>query len=142
MMKLKSIQNKLGAAFIMAMAGSSQADTLTINFQGIESQSGKIYLVMHSNEKDYSQDAKPAHAAIIDVTGQQTVATIKDVKPGSYAIKSFVDDNDNGQMDTNLVGMPKEQYGFSNNAGRFGPAPYEDAEFSVSGDTTIDIKMR
>jgi uncharacterized protein (DUF2141 family) len=36
------------------------------------------------------------------------------------------------------MGIPKERYGFSNNArGRFGPASYEDCKFNVKGNNVI-----
>ena len=39
-----------------------------------------------------------------------------EIPPGSYAIKLHIDENENGKLDTNFIGIPKEQYGISNNA--------------------------
>lgn len=48
--------------------------------------------------------------------------------PGRYALKSFADENGNGKLDTNLVGVPIERYGFSNEArGRMGPPAFDAA---------------
>ena len=78
---------------------------------------------------------------------------IEEVAPGSarysfklpegvYAIGIFVDVNRNNRMDRNFVGIPKEQYGFSNNAkGSFGPPSFMDASFTVSGDLTLNIDL-
>ena len=45
-------------------------------------------------------------------------------------------------MDRNLFGVPKEQFGFSNNAkGNFGPPSFEDASFTVSNDMKIEIDL-
>ena len=45
-------------------------------------------------------------------------------------------------MDTNLFGIPKEDYGCSNNArGFMGPPKYNDAKFQLTGNKTIDIKI-
>ena len=38
--------------------------------------------------------------------------------------------------------MPTEGYGFSNNGGRFGPASYADANFTVADDIYISIIIR
>jgi len=47
---------------------------------------------------------------------------------GQYAIKVFHDENANGELDINFLGIPKESYGFSNHArGRFGPPPFAEA---------------
>lgn len=64
-----------------------------------------------------------------------TVEALFDIVPdGEYAVKVFHDLNDNGRMDTNLFGIPKEPYGFSNNAmGTLGPPSFEEAKFLVRG---------
>lgn len=52
---------------------------------------------------------------------------------GSYAIVAMHDENGNGKLDSNLVGMPTEGYGTSKSArGTFGPK-YEDARFDYEG---------
>ena len=63
---------------------------------------------------------------------------------GKYAIAVYHDKNVNGELDSNLLGIPKEAYGFSNNArGRFGPASWKDAHFEITSQQysmTITIK--
>lgn len=54
------------------------------------------------------------------------------VAPGGYAVALFHDENDNAKMDTNFIGIPKEGYGFSNNArGRLSAPTFEQAAFSL-----------
>ena len=51
---------------------------------------------------------------------------------GAYAVSVLHDENRNGGMDTNWVGMPKEGYGVSNDArASFGPPEFNDAMFSL-----------
>jgi uncharacterized protein (DUF2141 family) len=46
-------------------------------------------------------------------------------------------------MDKNFLGIPKEQYGFSNNVmGKMAAPSFEMAKFSVTGPTTQNIKLR
>jgi uncharacterized protein (DUF2141 family) len=52
------------------------------------------------------------------------------------------DANDNGKLDRNFMGIPSEGYGFSNNAGEFGPASFADAAFDVAADTNLTIHVR
>jgi uncharacterized protein (DUF2141 family) len=53
---------------------------------------------------------------------------------GEYAIAVFVDLNGNGKMDKNFLGIPKEQYGFSNNVmGRMAAPSFEQAKFEEIG---------
>lgn len=69
-----------------------------------------------------------------DVTGATIRVTFPSVSKGTYAIKVFHDVNADGRMDTNFFGIPKEPYGFSNDAmGLFGPPSFEQAAFTVGG---------
>jgi uncharacterized protein (DUF2141 family) len=52
----------------------------------------------------------------------------------SAAILILHDENSNGKMDTNLLGIPTEGYGVSRDARRpFGPPVFEDAAIVVKG---------
>ena len=60
----------------------------------------------------------------------------------SLVMQAF-DENNNGKLDKNLVGIPLEPYGFSNNArGFLGPPSFGDARFQVSGpNTRIEVRL-
>ena len=61
---------------------------------------------------------------------------------GIYAIGLYVDSNKNEKLDTNFFGIPKEQFGFSNNAkGRFGPPSFESASFELDALKEISINL-
>ena len=56
------------------------------------------------------------------------------VRPGTYGISAFHDQNSNGKLDTNFLGMPVEDYCASNNArGMFGPPSFDDSKFVFRG---------
>ncbi|MDP3888374.1 DUF2141 domain-containing protein [Hydrogenophaga sp.] len=62
---------------------------------------------------------------------------------GRYAIKSFADENGNAKLDTNILGMPTERYGFSNNArGRLGPPTFDAAAVQLDADSSIHFRLR
>ena len=61
---------------------------------------------------------------------------------GIYAIGLYVDSNKNEKLDTNFLGIPTEQFGFSNNAkGRFGPPSFESASFELDAFKEISINL-
>jgi uncharacterized protein (DUF2141 family) len=61
---------------------------------------------------------------------EDPILTISELRIGSYAIRVFHDQNSNGKLDTNLIGIPKERFGFSNNVmGQFGPPAFEEQLF-------------
>ena len=70
-------------------------------------------------------------------------ATAKDLPAGQYAVALFHDADGNGKLSTNILGMPKEGYAFSNNASSFLGVPgFKDASFYLRCDTTIKIDMK
>jgi uncharacterized protein (DUF2141 family) len=54
---------------------------------------------------------------------------------GDYAVGVFHDLNNNGELDTNFIGYPKEDMAVSNNAkgGPFGGPPWREAKFQLNG---------
>ena len=70
--------------------------------------------------------------------------SLAQLAPGKYAIKVFHDENDNRELDVNWMGIPKEPYGFSNDAmGTFGPPSFQQAAFEVKpGSNTTRIRMK
>ena len=79
-----------------------------------------------------------------DVVIQDHYAEFKitGLEEGIYAISIFHDENDNGELDANWVGIPTEPYAFSNNAkGRFGPPSFEDCHFELSQTTQLTIEL-
>ena len=63
--------------------------------------------------------------------------------PGRYVLKSFADENGNGKLDANLVGVPIERYGFSNDArGRMGPPTFDAAAVPLeAADRSIALRL-
>ena len=62
---------------------------------------------------------------------------------GRYVVKSFADENGNAKLDTNLLGLPTERYGFSNDArGRMGPPGFDAAAVPLDADHSITIRLR
>ncbi len=81
-----------------------------------------------------SAEITPAHDAYV---------TFPHLAPGEYALSTYRDENLNGKLDTNLVGIPKEEFGFSNNArSKIGPPSFDAARFFFDGkNRTIEIPL-
>ena len=105
---------------------------LEVEISDIRNNTGNIMLqFFDANEKVISQEMSP-------IKENKCSITIKDLKPGKYAVRYYHDENLNGKMETNLVGKPTEGYGFSNNVtGKFGAPPFEKWLFEIAGDKKI-----
>jgi uncharacterized protein (DUF2141 family) len=80
---------------------------------------------------------------VIKVRKAQARCDFEDIPPGTYAIAVIHDENSNGKLDTNWLGVPTEGYGFSNDAKAFLGAPaFSAARFAYDGgnlDLTITL---
>ncbi|MBO6620887.1 MAG: DUF2141 domain-containing protein [Balneola sp.] len=110
--------------------------------EGVDEIKGEIRIAMFDSKEKYTKD--PVYAIVLPVDSTTIVWTQEMLPYGEYAIAVYHDKNENGKIDTNFLGIPKEDYGFSNNArGRFGPASWEDSKFKIEDTyftTSINIK--
>lgn len=129
--KMKNIISLAATIIIMSVSALAQL-TLSIEIKGLRNNTGNIMLqLFDENKKVITQEM----SQIIDKTSS---FSIKDLKPGKYAIRYYHDENLNGTMETNLVGKPTEGYGFSNNiTGKFGPPPFEKWLFELKENKKI-----
>lgn len=114
--------------------------TLTVHLTGISSDKGQVLVALYADEKQWLATLyKGEKSKIVD--GKATVV-FKNVPGGSYGISAFHDENSNGDLDSNFLGIPKEDYACSRGAkGMFGPPKWEDAVLEINSTTEINIKF-
>jgi uncharacterized protein (DUF2141 family) len=138
--------NCLILGHIICSVAADQADQkiseLVITVTGFDNCNGVAKIAIANSKQNYGQKVpfKGIDARIID----NKVVEIQKVPYGEYAIKIYHDENNNNELDTLMFGIPKEKYGFSNNArGKFGPPAYEEASFKISSaKTSVDIEVK
>lgn len=101
---------------MIASKTHSQTYRHTIIFANLNKKKGKLYIGWYTNAGDFLKEDKAVLKRIVDVSGKESVPVVfEDLSPGTYAVAVFFDVNDNGKMDKNFLGIPKEKYGFSKN---------------------------
>ena len=89
---------------------------VTVTITGLKTDKGNIVLALVNSEESFdSDDIKPFMGAVVQVKEGSAAYTFKNVPYGEYAIKFFHDENGSGKLEYGLFGIPREQYGFSNN---------------------------
>jgi uncharacterized protein (DUF2141 family) len=118
----------LGASFTTADG------TVTVEITNLKNSKGYVLMSLYNNAEYFPEDGEKAIAkgkAVI-TDGKATI-TFKNVPYGKYAGAFLHDENNNLKMDFNIVGIPKEGYGFTNNAkGTMGPPSFEKAAFEFN----------
>lgn len=120
----------------------AHAETLTVTLDNIQVQEGSLMVAVYQGVESYDSNQNVLASAKKTATAESHSLVFTDLAPGEYAVKVMHDENDNGSLDTNFLGIPSEGYGFSNNGGSFGPASYEEAKFTIDGDAALTIHIR
>ena len=101
----------------------------------LESNKGTIYIrILDENENPVIVGTSP-------VINYSSEISFDSIFPGKYAIQFFHDENENQKMDFNLIGIPKEKFGSSNNVKPIlGPPKFEKMLFEIYQDKKIVMK--
>ncbi len=96
---------------------ASVAGTLNVTVKNINNTKGQIITAIYNKEDGFPKAEDKYKAAKSKPILSNTITTsFTNLPAGKYAVVSFHDANDNGKLDKNWLGMPTEQYGFSNGA--------------------------
>lgn len=111
--------------------------SLTIEIDGLRNNIGKIHLEL-KNEK-----GKKVAGITKIISVNKCIIVINNLKPGNYAFRFFHDENKNEKLDVNLLGIPKEGFGFSNNPTNiFGPPSFDKTLFKLNDSKEIKCKIK
>jgi uncharacterized protein (DUF2141 family) len=131
----------LGSVFA---TGSGHAQELIVKVTMVKSTNGEVGCALFNNATGFP-NANAAMSAQRQAPGTDSVVCrFTDIKPGPYAVAVSHDLNGNRRTDTNLLGIPTEDWGVSNNVRPNLRAPtFDEARFEVAatGVTNIEVKL-
>jgi len=103
---------------------------LEIIITGFSNNDGDCWFALDNSEKVYESEDTVWIGKILPIKNKQVIVIIDSLKYGVYAVRVFHDENKNGKLDTDFLGIPDEDYGFSNNVSSwFGPPSWKRAKF-------------
>ncbi len=134
---LRAIRIFAISLFLIPATFLSAQSSLTIEIVNLENNKGLVIVdLLDKNEKSVKDQSS-------EIADNKCTIVFKDLQDDQYAIRFFHDENRNEELDTNILGIPKEGFGFSNDAmGRFGPKDFSEWLFDVSGDTKLRLTMK
>jgi uncharacterized protein (DUF2141 family) len=157
-MSTSRIASALLGAFFLALAhGPSAAQPAThpdaapvgrlrIEVSNLHSDQGFVYCSAYAEPGDgFPTDPSKAKASVkAAIKDRRAVCEFTGLSPGVYAASMLHDENNNGKMDTNWMGIPAEGYGATRDAkGAFGPPKFKDAAFAYTGGgLTMQIRVK
>ncbi|WP_096461756.1 DUF2141 domain-containing protein [Sulfurifustis variabilis] len=144
---------RCGAWFAVLLLGNLAAVASTpslcpgihVQVLGIRSSAGTVACALFESPDGFPTEflRSATNVMVIKIRNEQARCTFEDIPPGSYAIAAIHDENMNGELDTNWLGVPKEGYGFSNDAkASFGAPSFSAASFLYDGrDLGLTIRL-
>jgi uncharacterized protein (DUF2141 family) len=131
--------------FLAGIFSFSQSHKLEIEIPNVDEE-GIIYIAIYDNAKDFDSGNNSPEIMALNIIEPVNIGPYNktvDLKKGTYGVKVLIDTNGNADIDLNFFGLPKEQFGFSNNAlGLFGAPKFDKASFEVNNDKKIIINLR
>jgi len=146
--KMKAMRRSLwglaaGLALLL-MGLPAWAGDLKVSIEGVRSSAGTLMIGLYDSPEHFNtaidkaeevgtlnDEARLGGVALRAIAGTQSVV-FTNLNPGSYAVIVFHDENDNGKLDKNFLGVPIEGYGFSNNAqGSLGPPDFKEVAVTL-----------
>jgi uncharacterized protein (DUF2141 family) len=124
--------------------GASGGHTLTVVVENINQEGGSIGILVFNSTQGWPEDRFAAfkHVVVPAHPGRVNVI-IPGLPAGDYALAVLHDANQNHKLDKNLFGVPKEQWGMSNNPHATVKAPpFSAARFSLTGDMEVHVRMQ
>lgn len=125
------------ALFICSLL-SAQNVNLTVSVSGLKSDDGVLKVGLYNSEGTFLKI--PYKSIPSQIKDNVATVVFEGIPKGEYAISSYQDENSNGKLDRNEMGIPSEAVACSNNAkGYMGPPKYQDAKFNIDKDLKIDL---
>lgn len=133
----------LFTALIAVTTFDATAATLTVRITDVRSNEGHIDLLVEASADGWNGKQKEAARVRIKATAGAVLHRFENLPAGDYAVQVMHDENDNGDFDKNLFGMPSEDYGFSRNPKIWRRATFDEAKFDLAPEgSEIVVRLR
>ena len=131
----------LAIAALPVLLGNA-AGSLDVTVSGIRNTRGALLTCLWKDKVGFPTCGKSKTAIKLRsaISGGTMRVTFRGVAPGNYAVSVEHDEDGDGKLKTNFIGIPKEGVGVSNNPG--GIPSFGKAQVRVNGNGAIAVTMR
>lgn len=135
MFKKFSITIVLMITLSLIPCGQSSEGKLIVKVEGFDNNDGDVKVALFNSFESFTGKAPLCRSTVSMIENEKSLIEFDSLAFGEYAIRLFHDENVNDTLDTNFIGLPSEDYGFSNNPSTmFGYPSYEDVKFIFEKD--------
>lgn len=132
----------ISGLFMFLSVSANKNFILKIEINGFTDNKGEAYVALYRENDDFPKMAGQFKGKTVVITNKTAKVEFSNLTYGKFAVAVFHDRNKNGVLDKNLLGIPTESYGFSNNAREtFSSPSFNSASFIVKNETSIKIRI-
>lgn len=134
----------LAIAFPVLPSLSQSTSTVLLEVSSFKNTRGSLNCRLFIKPSDFP-DGEGILSVRVPIAGPNTSCTFSNIEPGTYAVAVVHDENSDGKLDKNFVGVPSEGYGVSNNKTYALSAPkWDESIFTIapSESKTLQVKLR
>ncbi|WP_221269241.1 DUF2141 domain-containing protein [Mucilaginibacter sp. X5P1] len=134
----------IAGVLMIFLSSYKQNKETEVKITGIRSARGQLVLAVFKDQASYDAE-KPCKTFLFDkkdlLNGSLTMKC--ELEAAVYGITLVDDENGNGKIDKNLIGIPKEGFGFSNFfMEKLKKPTFDDFKVDLKSHPTIDIKVK
>lgn len=133
---------------VLALCGAApvaaDGPSIVVEISGLRSSRGRVRGALFRSRDGWTEEGREVATCTSSIDGRRATCVLGDVAPGDYAFAFLHDEDDDGQLDRDWIGIPSEGFGFSNDAAPgLGAPSFDSARFVHGGaSTTIVVHAR
>ncbi len=130
----------LGITMLMLNAIAWAQVPVRLKIENVEKNGGKIYVSIFNSESSYK--ARVSYISFsLNVDNEKVIRDLT-LPAGQYVFSIYQDTNGNEKLDTNLIGIPKEKFGFTNYDGKSAPGSFNRHKIEIDeGKIELNIRL-
>jgi uncharacterized protein (DUF2141 family) len=130
-----SAASALLAVMTAGVVSDAASNAISVSVTGLRNDHGQVACTLFGSADGFPTKPEKAMARqFVKIAGSSASCVFDNLQPGSYALAVMHDENGNGKLDKNFIGMPTEGFGASRDArGTMGPPKWDDAVFPFAG---------
>jgi uncharacterized protein (DUF2141 family) len=142
-MKLLTVILAMVSLLVVVAQAAERTGTITVTVKKLRNNNGKAGAALFSSADGFPKKLEKAFRSVSGpIKKKRAKLVFRNVPYGVYAIACVHDENGNGKIDKNIMGLPKEGYGFSKDAmGMFGPPDFEAAKIALDS-PSLSLSIR
>ncbi len=127
---------------VIGFSAISAQNSLTVHVSNIEAAKRNVEIGLFNKEKGFLKNGHQYVSKKIKVAGNKVKYTFQNLPKGHYSVAVYHDANGNSKCDTNMIGMPTEGFGFSQNFRPKLSAPtFDQTKVFVENSKSVEIKL-